>query len=58
MLGHCWIAWYLVVRIQVFYLTVWFQRKRCEALLVVTIMWHDLRSMVKSTGGECHGSGI
>jgi hypothetical protein len=24
-----------------FYLTVWFQREHCEALLAVTIMWHD-----------------
>jgi hypothetical protein len=24
-----------------FYLTIWFQRKRCEALLVVTIMRYD-----------------
>jgi hypothetical protein len=31
-----------------FYLTVWFQREHCEALLVVTIMRHDSRSMVKS----------
>jgi hypothetical protein len=39
-----------------FYLTVWFQRERCEALLAVTIMRHGSRSMVKSASGECHGS--
>jgi hypothetical protein len=30
-----------------FYLTVWFQRESCEALLAITIMRHDSRSMVK-----------
>jgi hypothetical protein len=37
-----WIGWNPVVRAHVFYLTVWFQRECCEALLAVTIMWHDL----------------
>jgi hypothetical protein len=37
-----WIEWNPVVRTHVFYLTVWFQRERCEALLAVAIMWHDL----------------
>jgi hypothetical protein len=36
-----WIGWNPVVRAHVF-LTVWFQSERCEALLAVTIMWHDL----------------
>jgi hypothetical protein len=31
-----------------FFLTVWFQRERCEDLLYVAIMGHVLRSMVKS----------
>jgi hypothetical protein len=38
-----------------FYLTIWFQRERCEALLAVTIMRRDSRSMVKKSSGECHG---
>jgi hypothetical protein len=25
-----------------FYLTVWFQRKRCEALLAFIIIWNDV----------------
>jgi hypothetical protein len=37
-----WIGWNPVVHAHVFYLTIWFQRERCEALLAVTIMWHDL----------------
>jgi hypothetical protein len=32
----------------IFFLTVWFQRKRGEALLYVAIMGQVLRSMVKS----------
>jgi hypothetical protein len=40
----CWIGWDSVVRASVLYLTVWFQRERCEALLVVTTMWHDFSS--------------
>jgi hypothetical protein len=31
-----------------FFLTIWFQRERCEAVLSVTIMGHVLWSMVKS----------
>jgi hypothetical protein len=31
------------------FLTVWFQREHCKALLSVAIMGHVLRSMVKST---------
>jgi hypothetical protein len=37
-----WIEWNPVVRAHIFYLTVLFQRESCEALLAVTIMWHDL----------------
>jgi hypothetical protein len=50
------VDWDLVGCNHVFYLSVWFQRDHCEALLAVTIMWHDSRSMVKSASGECHGS--
>jgi hypothetical protein len=35
-----------------FFLTVWFQRERCEALLALTIMGHAFSPMVKSSGGE------
>jgi hypothetical protein len=38
-----------------FYLTVWFERERCEAMLIITIIWHVFLSMVKSVSGECHG---
>jgi hypothetical protein len=38
-----------------FYLTVWFQRERCEALLTVSTCDVISRSMVKSTSRECHG---
>jgi hypothetical protein len=31
-----------------FFLTIWFQRKRGEALLFIAIMGHDFCSMVKS----------
>jgi hypothetical protein len=41
-----------------FYLTVWFQRSYCDALLVVTIIWHDFRFMVKSASGECQESDL
>jgi hypothetical protein len=44
----CWLRWDSVVRTHVFFLTVWFQRERGEALLSVAIKWHVLRSMMKS----------
>ena len=51
--GDCWIGWYSIVRTHVFSLTVWFQRERFEALLVVTIMEHAF--LFYGAGGECHG---
>ena len=36
-----------------FYLTVWFQRERFEALLVVITMEHAFS--FHGAGGECHG---
>ena len=36
-----------------FYLTVWFQRERFEALLAVNIMEHAFS--FHGAGGECHG---
>jgi hypothetical protein len=36
----------------IFFLTVWFQRERAEALLSVSIMRHVLRSMLMSEGRE------
>jgi hypothetical protein len=39
--GDCRLRWDSVVRTHIFYLTVWFQKKRYETLLVVTNMWHD-----------------
>jgi hypothetical protein len=40
--GDRWIRWNSVVHSHVFSLTVWFQRERIEALLVVNIMGHVL----------------
>jgi hypothetical protein len=40
-----------------FFLAIWFQRERCEALLSVAIMRHVLRSMVKSEN-EWHRSWV
>jgi hypothetical protein len=42
----CWIGWYSFVRYHVF-VTVWFQSKRCEALLVVAIIGHAFSPMVR-----------
>jgi hypothetical protein len=39
-----------------FFLTVWFQRERCEALLDVAIIGHAFSLMVRSAGGEYHRS--
>jgi hypothetical protein len=43
MIGDCWIGWDSVVRTHVFSVTVWFQRERIEALLLL-IMGHVLVS--------------
>jgi hypothetical protein len=40
MLEDCWIIWDSVLH-TIFYLTVWFQRERFEALLVVSIIWYN-----------------
>jgi hypothetical protein len=54
------LRWDSVVRSYVFMwlfgFTVWFQRKRCEALLAIIILRHDSCSMVKSASGKCHRS--
>ena len=53
-------AWRLLDRVvfgrthPCFYLTVWFQRERFEALLAVNTMEHAFS--FHGAGGECHGS--
>jgi hypothetical protein len=42
MFGDRWIGWDSIMRTHIFSLTVWFQRKRIEALLAVNIMGHVL----------------
>jgi hypothetical protein len=42
MSGDFWIGWNLIVRTHIFYLAVWFQRERIEALLAADIMGHVL----------------